>query len=448
MTSQVSGIVFPPLRHQGKEALRHALEQLERTQWWSPSRLRQAQFRQLEQLLTHAATHSAFYRQRLAGVLHQPLTPQSWQRIPLLGRADIQARGDQLRCTGVPADHGPHHEIKTSGSTGRPVTVLDTAIGPLWWSAITLRDHRWHGRDWSGTLAAIRWRSDRLAMAPDGLQQPDWGAPASIFYKTGPGWLLNSVSDIQAQIQWLMRVDPHYLLTHPSNLRALLDQLSQAGIRPGRLRQVRTVGEVVGDTLRQQTRSLLGVPLIDMYTCQELGYMALQCPDGPHYHVQSEHVYLEVLKNDGTPCQQGETGQVVVTNLHNFAMPLIRYAIGDYARVGGACACGRGLPVLEAISGRSRNLLHRPDGSVAWPDLGFGEFSQVADIRQFQVVQHSIRDIELRLVSPQALSADQCGRIAGILARHLEGDFQIRISQLSHIPASAGGKYEDFLSLL
>jgi phenylacetate-CoA ligase len=410
--------------------------------------LQQAQFRQLKNLLDYAAAHSPFYRQRLAGFDTGRLSTDSFRCIPLLTRAELQAHGRQLDCLTVPDDHLPMREIKTSGSTAQPVEVRDTAIGSLLWSAITLRDHHWHGRDFSASLAAIRWRSDDRAMAPEGLRQADWGAPVNLLHATGPGYFLNIASDVKAQLGWWLAVDPVYLLTHPSNLRALLNLLAESAARPANLRQLRCVGEVVSDALRHQVKSLLGVPLIDMYTCQELGYMALQCPQHSHYHVQSEHVILEVLRDDGSPCGPGDTGRVVVTSLHNFATPLIRYAIGDYAVPGGPCPCGRGLPVLRSIVGRSRNMVRRPDGSLIWPNIGFGEFSRVAPIRQFQVVQHSLQDIELRLVSAVALTVEQEARIGAILARHLGSGFKVRISYHEQIPRSAGGKYEDVLSLL
>ena len=89
-----------------------------------------------------------------------------------------------------------------------------------------------------------------------------------------------------------------------------------------------------------------------MYTCQEAGYLALQCPDYPHFHVQSENVLLEVVDDVGQPCGPGEVGRVLITSLNNFATPLIRYELGDYAEVGAPCPCGRGLPVLKRIMGR------------------------------------------------------------------------------------------------
>src|SRR3546814_13116510 len=93
--------------------------------------------------------------------------------------------------------------------------------------------------------------------------------------------------------------------------------------------------------------------------CSSDLYLALQCPEHEHYHVQSEAVLLEVLDEEDRPCRPGEVGRVVVTPLTNFAMPMIRYAVGGLAAVGAPCPCGRGLPVLTRILGRARDKIGR-----------------------------------------------------------------------------------------
>src|SRR5262249_15877820 len=140
-----------------------------------------------------------------------------------------------------------------------------------------------------------------------------------------------------------------------------------------------------------------GVPLQDTYTSREGGYMALQCPEHTHYHVQSEAVLLETLDDRGEPCRPGEVGRVVITPLHNFAMPLIRCESGDYAEAGRFCPCGRGLPVLNRIMGRSRNMLRLPKGGRIWPDLLPIEKSMDLPIAQYQLAQIDLHVIEARI---------------------------------------------------
>lgn len=181
-----------------------------------------------------------------------------------------------------------------------------------------------------------------------------------------------------------------------------------------------------------------------MYSTQENGYLALQCPVHEHYHVQSEAVLLEVLNEAGEPCRPGEVGQVVVTPLLNFAMPMIRYAVGDLAEVGPPCDCGRGLPVLKRILGRVRDMLVYPDGRKGWPLLGDMYYTQIPDIRQFQVVQHAVDDIEIRVVTDQPLTPAEESQLGEWLHSRCGHAFPTRVTYHAEIPRGPSGKFHDF----
>ena len=209
---------------------------------------------------------------------------------------------------------------------------------------------------------------------------------------------------------------------------------------------VRTLGEAVTPELRQLSKTVFGVTLRDMYSAAEVGYLALQCPDHEHYHVQSEVVMVEVLRDDGSACRPGEIGRVVVTTLHNFAMPLIRYAIGDYAEVGEACPCGRGLPVLKRIMGRSRNLLSLPDGRQWWPSLPPKKYAHIGSIQQLQLVQKSLNKIEVRLVVKQKLDESQSKALRIALTDMLKYAFEFEFRYLDKIEFGPNHKFEDFIS--
>ena len=148
---------------------------------------------------------------------------------------------------------------------------------------------------------------------------------------------------------------------------------------------------------------MLGLPIEDNYSSQEAGIIALQCPAGGLYHTMAESLVVEVLDEQGRACAEGEVGRVVVTDLHNFAAPLFRYDIGDYAEVGGPCRCGRTLPTFRRVLGRKRNLLMKADGSRFLPRAGFETFDEIAAIQQYQVIQHALDDIEFKLVSAEPL---------------------------------------------
>jgi phenylacetate-CoA ligase len=187
-----------------------------------------------------------------------------------------------------------------------------------------------------------------------------------------------------------------------------------------------------------------GVPVKDVYSSQELGFIAVQCPGHTHYLVQAESLYVEILDAKGNPCGPGEIGRVVITDLHNFATPLIRYELGDYAEVGASCPTGRGLPVLSRILGRSRNMLRLPSGDEIWPNLQEHRFLDIAPVRQYQLIQRSLEQIEVFLAVAEPLSEDQKHRLGRGLQKDLGHPFALAILEVDEIPRAANGKHEDF----
>jgi phenylacetate-CoA ligase len=182
-----------------------------------------------------------------------------------------------------------------------------------------------------------------------------------------------------------------------------------------------------------------------MYTSEEFGYIALQCPEYEHLHVQSENVLVEVLDDHGSPCPPGAVGRLVITALHNFATPLIRYEIGDHAEVGTPCPCGRGLPVLSRVVGRTRNMVCLPGGERRWPVVGFREFREIAPIRQFQFIQKDLQTLTARLVADTALTLEQEERFAAVVQQAIGHPFSIELEYPGTIERGPRGKYEEFI---
>src|SRR5690606_24093824 len=205
-------------------------------------------------------------------------------------------------------------------------------------------------------LAVIKYFDDPAARSASGARHDGWGQSTDMLLPKGNTVLFDIRHTIQEQMQWLVQQQPDYLVSYPSNLAALAEVFSANSIKLNNRRSISTLGEVLTPRHREVFGQAWGVEVHDIYSSEQMGFMAVQCPTAEHYHVQSEHIILEVLDDDGLPCKPGEIGRVVLTTLNNFAKPLIRYVIGDYAEVGPACACGRGLPVINRVIGRVRNM--------------------------------------------------------------------------------------------
>ena len=436
------------VRSNWQYVLRKLREQLEQTQWHSANKILAFQRHHLALLVAHAYATVPWYREQWSatGIDANRFDPsRDWHRLPILRRQDIQKADQSLHSTEFPSKHGATYQTGTGGSTGQPVMVRSTDWTQLWFWALTLRDHLWHNRDFSQMLGAIRYSTDPSWAPPYGRTASNWGPATAIVGSTGPVAVLSVFADTEAQDLWLRHHTPGYLLTYPSALYALAMQTIDCDLPNPGLLQARTFGELLEPYVRKACRRAWNINVVDLYSSEEVGSIALQCPTGEHYHVQAESLYVEVLDDDDQPCTPGQVGRVVVTALHNYAMPLIRYDLGDYAEVGKACTCGRGLPVLDRIIGRQRNMFILPSGRKIWPSFVMAKDEDPLPPHQFQVVQKAIDQVEIRMVVDAPFTKAQEEQVLQRLRLGMGGEFKYTLAYVDNIPRSPRGKYEDFL---
>lgn len=452
--SRLSGIRFPAIAD-GHGAMQLALQyQLDASQWWSAEQMQTQQFEQVRSLLTHAIKTTTYYQALFAQYglnIPEQVDAEFLQKIPISSRQAIQQAEQGIESCALPPEHGGKEYGKTSGSTGRPVRFARTAVTRTFWLAFALREHLWHARDFSGKLGAIRWYARGVAEAPAGANDPSWGVIVAPLFATGPSCSLNVSATLAQQVDWLRREKPDYLVSFPSNLLALARYAQAQAVTLPAVREIRTIGESVNPDARRDIEAAWQSKIADIYTCEEAGYLAIQCPVSGDYHVQSENVILEIVDEQGAPCPPGKVGQVLITSLHNFATPLIRYEVGDMAEFGEPCLCGRGLPVIRRIHGRKRSRLRLPSGESLFPYLGeHGDITRATGValHQFQCVQHSTEEIELKLVMARPLDTQEQASVTALMQRNLGHPFRMRFSFLQDIPRGPSGKYEDFLSLI
>jgi phenylacetate-CoA ligase len=329
------------------------------------------------------------------------------------------------------------------------VEVRGNDLTRLFWEVFCLRDHLWHRRDLGGTLCAIRYLKNPEHKGPDGIRANGWGAALNDVAVSGPSISYHILHTVEHLVGKLQVDRPSYLLSHPSLIAGLAAHCREHEIELPSLKEVRTLGESGDEFLRELCQQVWHVPTVDMYTCNEMGYLALQCPDFPHYHVQSENVLMEIVDESGLPCRPGEIGRVLLTCLNNFAMPLIRYEIGDYAEVGEPCPCGRGLPVLKRIMGRYRNLVTLPNGTCLWPRLGYeSNLQAIAPIELMQIVQRELDEMDVRLVMPRKLTETEQAALTKFIWKNFGYEFHLRFDYVESIRNPVNGKIEQFISLI
>jgi phenylacetate-CoA ligase len=444
LRGNVAGIDWPPVLRQPLAGMAALLGVLETTQWMTRHELVAHQYRQLAILAAHLALESRQFQDRLnrAGLMATDLaSEEGLRRLPVLRRRDLQVPPAALYCRNIPQGHQPLGESRTSGSTGEPVAIRRTAINQLVWRAMNIRSQVWQGANFTKPCTTIRPQFSTYAI------KKDRGAPLNQLFDTGPVQAIPITTDIKQQVAWLAEFQPESLIVYPTNLDAICRYIDRHGGKLKGLNCVFTIGETLSPRVRQEAEAILGVRVVDKYSSQEVGMIAAECLDSGLYHVMAESLIVEVLREDGTPCEDGDVGRVAITDLHNFATPIVRYDIGDYAEVGGPCACGRGLPTLRRILGRERNLLMKPDGTRNWPLVGFHQFRDIAPIAQYQFVQHDLDRIEVKLVTEAPLTSGQESKLAAVIQAALGFAFKLEFTYFEReIPRTPGGKFEEFLS--
>jgi len=447
--SALEAVAWPGVAVGGGAQLLALMQQLGQSQWWPPERLRRHQFRQLDRLVDHAYRAVPFYAERLNAVGYRPgeeISESFWRSLPILRRREVQEAGAALEARAIPPEHGTTTRSSTSGSTGTPVRVLTSRLYYLMWLAITLRDEFWQGRDFRLKLGIIRRDRESQAFAPEGRALPNWGPPVATVFPSGPTALVDSRSTIEEQAAWVLRERPDYLHSFPSIIKELARWFRATGTPPPPLRRIRTFGEAVGDDLRTLCREVFGAGISDVYSSIDAGYLGIQCPDHEHHHVPAETIHLEVLDALDRPCRPGEAGKVIVTPLHNFAMPLLRYEIGDIAELGPPCSCGRGLPVLARVLGKTRDTIVLPSGERRFAHMGMKSIAEFRTLQQIQVVQKTVYDLEVKLVTRGTFGAENETTLASVLRQAFGNHFAIAFTYHSVIPRSPGGKHFDFIS--
>lgn len=441
------GTVWPALPSGQAASLWSAYLELDRTQWLGPAELEQLQFRQLRALLAHCMEHVPYYRHLLTehGISPQDVRSlDDLRRIPRMTRQLFQAHASELCAGGLPPGTARAGEAFTSGTNGVPIGVLQTNRVQFWWLAFFLRDLEWCGLDPRGRLAGLRMIS-KTHMDPkkamEGFSQPHWNQALAQIIETGPAYGMDIHQDPRRQFQWLQQIKPDYLLSLPSNLEFLAGLVQESGQRLPGLKAIQTLGETLTDETRTRIEEGFGVPVRDSYSCTEAGYLASPCPQGHGMHVHSENVLIEVLDEEDKPCLPGQTGRLVLTALHNFLNPFIRYEILDEVTLApGPCSCGRGLPLFTRVLGRRHPLFHLPGGRRKIITSLYQQVRLVGGCHQFQIVQRDVEHVIVRVVPDRSWTTDHPERLRKVVCDFFEAPIRVDVEARELMELPAGGK--------
>ena len=400
-----------------------------RSQYWKPEQLDSYRERHLAKTL-RAAAKIPFYAERLGAAPRV----EDLKRLPVLKRADFEPLNRSVRSL-YPADTRYVHS-RSSGTSGEAVEVLFDSSHQRGRNAARTRYLRAHG--WT-PLERTAWFGGALLVAGS---DPNYMADIQLvrrFASVGVKFIANS-TPFREQVAILTKLRPVSLYMYPSDLDGMLRALEETRQGLPSLRRVMSGGEIVEDSLRDRVRRNLGLDLFDNYGSTE-AFLAWQCPKGS-YHINAEHVSIEIVDEAGREVGPGEMGRVLVTTLENYLMPLVRYEIGDYAiATRGTCSCGRTLPLIGGVLGRELNLFRTAQGGLipTWPLVS--RLRAIPELKFFQVVQKSVDRVLVRYVAGQPLAPEREAVVQTRFREYLGDQVAVGFEHVSEIGRAPSGKF-------
>lgn len=415
---------------------------LERTQYASLDELNALQTRSLRRLVAHAYEHVPFYRARFeqAGVTPTDIqTPEDLAKLPILRRADLQGRNDRCATNG-----GRYISRQTSGTTGEPLLFGFEHNSEHWRHALRLRAYGWAGFR-TGDRAVYFWGAQlptpppwrtRAKVALDRKLHREYYVPCDVM----------SEARLAQTVQLIRDVRPQVLVCYAQAGAELARYINRNELRTWTPLPVISGAESLLPRDRADLEAAFGPRIFDTYGCREVMLIGAECEAHCGHHVSMENLIVEIVvteDNKQRPAREGETGEVVITDLHNLAMPFIRYANGDIATAGSSkrCSCGRTLPRIESVQGRlSESLRDGHGATISGLAISFLFHDVAGEVRQFQAVQHKDHSVSINVVPTQTLAREKLDEIRRSSTRLLRG-VPVRVNVVPDLPRSPAGKH-------
>lgn len=436
-TKLVSGLIFPiheRLKHHSTVAAR---KQLEETQWWSPDRLATLQLERLRNLLARAQNHVPYYRQLFSSLNFDAGTIASLddlQRLPFLTKAIIRQNQEQLKANNAER----LARFNTGGSSGEPLIFFIGNERVSHDVAAKWRATRWWDVD-IGDPEIVVWGSPIELTSQDRVRQI---RDRLLRTRLLPAFEMNE-ANLDGFVDTIQATRPAMLFGYPSSLSLIARHAEKCGKKMNDLgiKVAFVTSERLYDHQRDDITRIFGCPVANGYGGRDAGFIAHQCPQGG-MHLTAEDIIVEIVDKDGVPVPKGQAGEVIITHLATGEFPFIRYRTGDVAVLSTkTCSCGRGLPMLEEIQGRTTDFVVAADGTIIHGLAVVYPIRDIPGIASFKVVQETLQRVVVQIVP-----GDNCGSevekliSTGIKAR-LGQSVNVEVIRVTEILREKSGKY-------
>lgn len=416
--------------------------ELSRNQWLGPVELKQLQEKRLRDITNHAYNNVPLYKEKFDAQGIKPEHIRSLedvQKLPFTTKQEVRD-GIPDRSVARGSDLGDCIRASTSGTSGGPMAVFydkrfmdycmaawryrkRLAIGVKPWQKVMVIGYDGlmapkKDLDQSGEMARMRRRSQgRASLGP------------IVHLLRGREKTVTVGSDANEVLTQILKFDPKLIRGTPSYLRLLAEAMADRGIEGLGDKVVRTEGEVTDEETRRYLESSFKCKVFDEYSSWDFGNGAWQCTKREGYHIDADMLILEVVRGNER-VSPGERGEIVVTNLLNYAMPLIRYRVGDIGVLDDkTCSCGRGLPLLKSIEGSEADCFTLPGGQLITPRTIMTVIQGTPGVSRYQAVQESMNQVRIELMrrgnEPDVSKDELVARCHNILGEDIEIDVPV-----------------------
>jgi len=372
---------------------------LERVQWYSSEAIARIQWGRLGKLLTHAFMHSPYWQrvsERLNIAASDISSLNDFKKLPITTKIDLQKNLSSMMSVGI----GRKKLIKNAsgGSTGEPTIFYQDIERNFRRAMDQIRHDRWSG--WEiGEKIALLWGANyelkKLERIGERLKN-------ALFFR----YIHLDAFDLTeekmyAYLQLLKKRRPTIIIAYAQAITLFAQYIKERNcdIRPLSLRGIISSAEKLYPWQRQLIEEVFGCKVFDRYGSREVGLVASECDRFEGMHANSDNVLVEFVRDDGAPCRANEPGRIIVTDLWNFVTPFIRYDTGDIGiPLSNHCSCGRGLPLMKCVEGRTADFICLPGGKKIHGEYFTHLFYGVRGVKQFQLVQTLSDELMLKIV--------------------------------------------------
>ncbi|HET89921.1 MAG TPA: phenylacetate--CoA ligase family protein [Chloroflexi bacterium] len=413
--------------------------QLEATEWLSRAELEAWQLERIQRLVRYAYEHVPFYREtyRQAGVHPEDIRRlEDFQALPFLTKEDVKRHREALV---APNFRGKLYPLETGGSTGQPTQFLVEDSFWRWNVALRNRGRGWYGVR-EGAKMALVWGAPR--------DMPDQSWFRRLRARIQRHRVLNAFSMTEAKMEtfaeMLVHWQPAMIKAYASALALFAEFLKTRGITGIRPRLVETTAEKVTGPQRQLLKEVFQCPVADCYSSREFVTIAYECARGGLHVCETRCVEIVA---DGRVVPPGQLGEIVVTSLHQFAMPFIRYKIGDMGIYDTApCPCGRGMPVLREVVGRTHDFLVASDGQFVHGEFFAYTFRVKPEVVRYQVHQTDRHHLDVKIVCREPVSDVWLDGVRAEIQARFGESMHISLQVVDKIELTPAGKHRYIIS--